>query len=324
MSVPKVSIIMPVLNGEKFIDLAIGSIVAQTFQDYELIVINDGSTDATCERLARFEPHMKLTILHHSAKQGIARSVNDGIRHARGGCIAFLDHDDEWFPEFLQTQVGYLEAHTEVGMVHSDFQTIDGAGEIIEHSVALCRHRRRPSGSVFADLFMDSFIVGNSVLIRKECFERLGGFDETLRWGDYHMWLRIARHYRVDYVPRVLTKYRQHASQQTRGVKAVEEAVGESVAMAAILSILDLYPEVRREIGERTIRRRLASLYFDMAYNWYMHSAFRNARICVAKGLWLWPTNWRYLALYASSLLRPSPAEAVRDGIRRVRSAFAR
>src|SRR5262249_41506631 len=154
---------------------------------------------------------LPLNYIRHSATRGIAPSMNDGVRHSSGELISFLDHDDAWFPEFLECQQNYLEQHPNVGMVHSDFQTIDAYGNVIEQSVAGCRGRTRRSGYVFPQLFMDSFMVGNSVLIRKECFTRLGLFDEGLRWGDYHMWMRIARNYRVDYIARVLTKYRQHA-----------------------------------------------------------------------------------------------------------------
>ena len=165
---PNISIIMPVLNGEKYIREAIGSILAQTYKDYELIVVDDGCADSTCELVEGFSKQMNLRCIHHQGNQGIARSVNDGIRAMAGNFIAFLDHDDVWFPDFLETQLAHLEAHPDVGMVHADFQTIDGEGNVLEASVAACRERTRPSGYVFPALFLDSFIVGNSVLIDRK------------------------------------------------------------------------------------------------------------------------------------------------------------
>jgi len=238
--------------------------------------------------------------------------MNDGVRHATGDLIGFLDHDDAWFPEFLETQTAYLEAHPDVGMVHSDFQTIDVAGTVIEESVAARRGGPRPSGHVFPQLFMDSFIVGNSVLIRRECFTRLGMFDESLRWGDYHMWLRIARHYKVDYVDKVLTRYRQHPTQSTRtpeGQRPDEPPVG----LRAIEKILDLYPEVRRELGDRTLRHRRASFYFDLGYGWYIKGEPAHARTCIRRALRLWPTNWQYWVVFAASLLGRSQGRRVRQ-----------
>src|SRR5262249_36891345 len=162
-------------------------------KDYELVVVNDGCTDRTLEILDQYRDKMDLRIVHHSTCRGIAVSVNDGIRNAWGKYITFLDHDDVWFPDILETHLAYMESHPDFGMVHADFQTIDSQGKVMESSVATCRDRKRPSGEVFRQLFMDSFIAGSSVMIRKECFDRLGGFDEQLYWGDYHMWLRIAR-----------------------------------------------------------------------------------------------------------------------------------
>jgi|SRR5581483_10845132 len=320
---PTVSIVMPVLNGERFVGEAIRSILAQSYRNYELIVVDDGSTDNTRQLVMAFGGKLNLQYVRHESPRGIAPSMNDGIRHATGDLIAFLDHDDAWFPEFLMTQVTYLQEHPDVGMVHSDFQTIDAQGAVLEDSVAVCRGRTRPSGNVFRDLFMDSFIVGNSVLIRKECFASLGLFDESLRWGDYHMWLRIARHYKVDYVGKVLTIYRQHVTQSTRSVSA-GRADGDSVALMAIKKILELCPEIRTELGEKTIRHRMAALYYDMAYQWLTNEHMSNARHYLAKALRLWPANLRFLRLYGATLLRPSHVRALRQLWRHRRSRVSR
>lgn len=318
----KVSIIMPVLNGEKYIVEAIESILAQTYKNYELVAVNDGSTDRTCEILHQYQDRLELRYVRHPVNKGIAVSVNDGIRNSTGEYITFLDHDDIWFPYMLETQVENLESDPKFGMVHSDFQTIDAGGTVIEESVAHCRDRKRPSGDVFRELFMDSFIAASSVLIRKECFDRLGGFDESLVWGDYHLWLRIARHYRIGYVPKVLTKYRQHNSQSTRTYDG-QPPDKESVAMIAIKKLLDQYPEIREELGERTIRRRMAMLYFDMAYNWLWRGAPGNARVCLVQAIRRWPTKSDYYFTYALSLLPPSGAKAMRRNWHRIRGLFS-
>jgi len=309
---------MAVLNGERFIDEAIQSIVDQTYRNCELVVVDDGSTDRTVERIEAFRGKIAIRYVRHERPRGIAPSMNDGVRNATGDLIAFLDHDDAWFPNFLETQTSHLEAHPDVGMVHADFQTMDTEGRVIEQSVAASRGRRRPSGHVFPQLFMDSFIVGNSVLIRRECFDKLGLFDESLRWGDYHMWLRIARNYKVDYVDQVLTKYRQHPTQSTRST--AQPASGERpVAIQVIDKILELYPELHDELGERTIRRRVASFYFDLAYGAFTKGELPQARVHSRKALRLWPTNRRYLALYAASCLNASQSRAVRAAWQRLR-----
>jgi glycosyltransferase involved in cell wall biosynthesis len=315
---PKVSVIMPVLNGERYIDEAIESIIAQTYQNCELVLVDDGSTDSTYERVKRFLPKLAIRYVRHESPRGIAASMNDGVRNATGDMISFLDHDDTWLPEFLEAQVSYLEQHPDVGMVHSDFRTIDPDGNVLEESVARCRQRKRPSGSVFRELFLDSFIVGNSVLIRKECFERLGMFEESFRWGDYHMWLRIARHYRVDYVDKVLTSYRQHPTQSTRTV-ATSRPDQDSVAMQAIDKLLTANPDIRSELGDALIRRRRAALYFDLAYSWHLAGDFRSARVCLRRAIAVHPFDLRFYVLYAACLLPQSQTAALRTAWRRIR-----
>jgi glycosyltransferase involved in cell wall biosynthesis len=313
---------MPVLNGERFIDEALASIVRQQYANLELVVVDDGSTDTTAAHVDRFRPQLDIRYVRHESCRGVARSVNDGIRAATGDLISFLDHDDAWLPRFLETQVAHLEAHPDVGMVHCDFQTMDVNGEIIEASVAAARARRRPSGYVFPLLFQDSFIVGNSVLIRRECFERLGGFDENVRWGDYHLWLKIARHYKIDYVDAVLTQYRQHGTQSTRGA-ASEDPNAIPVGVDVITSILELYPAARRELGQRAIDRRMAVFYFDRGYRLFNLGNTPVARTPLARALRLWPTNPRYLSLYAATYLGASGGRVARDMWRRVRGTRA-
>src|SRR5262245_23117936 len=108
---PEISIIMPVRNGEKYICEAIESILAPTFRDFELIVVDDGCTDRTCELIESFRPRLNLTCIHHPVNLGIARSVNDGLQAVSGNFVAFLDHDDAWLPDFLATQILHLKAH---------------------------------------------------------------------------------------------------------------------------------------------------------------------------------------------------------------------
>ncbi len=319
---PEVSIVMPVLNGERYIAEAIDSVLAQTYTDYELVLVDDGSTDRTREIVESYTARLRVRYVTHPVRQGISRSVNDGVRSSSGRYITFLDHDDAWMPEMLAVQVGHLAKHPEAGMVHADFQTIDSNGAILEESVARCRNRKRPSGRVFRELFFDSFIVAVGAVIRKECFDRFGGFDETLHWGDYHLWLRIAREYEIHYTPRVLAKYRQHSTQSTR-TQTAERPDRESVAMLAIKRLLEMHPEIRNELGDAAVNRRMAMLYFDMAYTWMHGGAPGNARACLKRAIRLWPTKLQYSLWYAASLFPLERARAINGGLRRFKALFS-
>jgi glycosyltransferase involved in cell wall biosynthesis len=319
---PLVSVIMPVLNGQKYIAEAIQSISAQTYRNIELVVVDDGSTDGTAEIVHSFSPRLRIEYVRHEECRGIARSMNDGIRHAHGALIAFLDHDDAWMPTFLETQLAHLKEHPEAGMVHCDVQTMDAAGNVIEPSVAECRNRGiEPSGYIFPHLFLRSLICGNSVLIRRECFERLGLFDESLRWGDYHMWLRISRHYPIHYVPKTLAKYRQHGSQSTR-VTAACRPDQDSVGLMVIKKILAEFPEARKELGTGTIQRRIAALYFDMGYAWWRQGDARNARACVSRAIRYHPLRARHYVQYAATLLPLAKVLELREQWRKLRGLF--
>jgi glycosyltransferase involved in cell wall biosynthesis len=314
---PKVSVVMLVLNGRRFIREAIESIVAQTYRNLELVVVDDGSTDGTGDIVKLFMSRIDIRYVRHSENRGIAFSVNDGIRNTTGDMISFLDHDDLWFPNFVETQIRYLEEHPDVGMVHSDFRTIDAEGKILEESMCRCRNIMEPSGHIFRDLFMRNRICANTVMIRRECLTRCGGFDERLRWGDYHLWMRISRHYKIDFVPEVLTCYRQHATQSTRS-----DPDDEPVPLQALRYIIEQYPEVPKELGERVVRQRMASLYLDLAYKWHERGRGDKVRANLGKAIRLWPLKPRFYALYAGSLLRPSHATMLADCGRRLRTSF--
>lgn len=318
---PTVSITMPVLNGERYITEAIASIAAQTYRDFELIVVDDGCTDGTAACVEAFRNDIPIQYVKHATNQGIARSVNDGLRHSSGQFIAFLDHDDRWLPDFLETQVAYMESHPDVSMVHSDHQVIDAGGHIVCESVGRWDKRTRPSGYVFPELFQQSFIVGNSVLIRKSCLDEVGGFDERLRWGDYHLWMRIARKHRIDYVDRPLTQYRHHMSQSTRTLPVTRPE--DSLPLEVTRKILEEYPDTIEQLGRTAIRRRFASQYFDLAYSSFLAGAFGNARACLVKAIRFWPSNLRYYTLFAAVLLPRALAVRIRGARRYLRSVAA-
>src|SRR4051794_26971943 len=105
---PKVSVIMAVLNGERFIDEAIQSIVNQRYENTELVVVDDGSTDSTARHVDAFRGRIEIRYVRHESPRGIAPSINDGVRNATGDLISFLDHDDAWLPEFLAVQTAHL------------------------------------------------------------------------------------------------------------------------------------------------------------------------------------------------------------------------
>lgn len=199
---PLVSVIIPSFNAERFIEEAIESVLSQTFQDFEILVIDDGSTDSTQETVFNI-PDSRIRYIYK--KNGGASSArNLGIKNAIGKYIAFLDYDDLWMPEKLQLQLNKFYQEPELGLVYCWVESINIDGKT--------RFIAKPhnEGWVYNDLFLDNFLHNGSVpLIKRECFFKTGTFDESLSNAqDWQMWFNIAKYYKFGVVKEILVKYR--------------------------------------------------------------------------------------------------------------------
>ena len=206
---PKISTIIPTYNGVKYIRQAIESVLDQTYRDFEIVVVDDGSTDNTKEAVESFGNQVRY---FYQENRGPGSARNFGIKNAKGDYIALLDHDDLWLSNRLEKEVELLDQQPEIGLVYADAHQFSADLEVEK----TCFQQVTPhSGFVFEKLWARNFIPNLTVLVRKECYERLGVFDVTGRMimtDDYHMWLRIAAHYPIAYIEEPLAKYRIHKS----------------------------------------------------------------------------------------------------------------
>ena len=157
---PKVSVIIPIYNAEKFISGTIESVIAQTYQDWEIIAVDDGSTDKTPEILTKYKKKLSSNLqVITQENSGVSIARNKGIPAARGEYIAFLDHDDLWTPEKLEKQVKLLDSNKELGLVYSDSYVIDECGNLEKDTLIssiLSRNILRSNvfrGNIFKELF---------------------------------------------------------------------------------------------------------------------------------------------------------------------------
>ncbi len=200
-----VSVIIPAYNSERYVVEAVQSVFTQTCKDYEVIIIDDGSSDQTVERIRPYAMLSNFSIIEQ-ANSGPSKARNRGIKAARGKYCAFLDSDDIMMPERLALQVTKMEEKPEVGMVYCDLMTFNDRGMV--HSTKKI-FIKPYSGAVLEKLVLDNFITTSTVMARKECFEKVGFFDETIRHSeDYKMWLNIAKEYEIEYLDIPLVKYR--------------------------------------------------------------------------------------------------------------------
>lgn len=205
---PHVSVIMTVYNGEQFVADAIQSIQQQTLQDFEFIIVDDGSQDRTLEILAGFQTDPRICVVA-KPRLGRARALNVAWRQTRAAYIANLDADDLARPSRLEQQLSFLQQHPEVGLLSTDCQYLDeetGTARLVRVPQCDCEMR--------AELVRRNPITHSSVMMPRTVLENVGGYNETLPVSvDYDLWVRIASVYQVANLPEVLTvrRLRRHS-----------------------------------------------------------------------------------------------------------------
>jgi glycosyltransferase involved in cell wall biosynthesis len=219
---PDVSVVVTCYNYAKYLDGCLGSVFAQTYEDYEVIVVDDGSTDETPEVMQKYTDMPKLGYIRQK-NGGQARAKNRGIESARGRFIAFLDADDLWEPEKLSAQMT-LFSNPSTGVVYSRARYIDTYGAPLRFQPS-GQYLMPRSGRVSRWLFMDNFVPFSSSVVRRECFNMYGVFDESLAMGiDWDLWLRLSVGFEFDFVDRPLLAYRVgHPGQMSKNLEVRQQ-----------------------------------------------------------------------------------------------------
>lgn len=203
---PQVSILIPTYNHSQYVLETLDSVFAQTYLDYEIIVINDGSPDDTRQVLQPLVRENRIQYIEQE-NQGQAAARNRGLALARGKFIAFLDDDDLWPPDKLGWQVAFLQSHPDVAFVSGEVQDIDEKGQAIGSQINL------PKTANFETLFNGNpFISPGQILIRTARLREIGGLNENL-WGtdDYDLWFRLAKRGKIAVRPQLSLYYRRHS-----------------------------------------------------------------------------------------------------------------
>ena len=205
---PKVTVLMAVYNGERFLREAVKSILNQTFRDFEFLIINDGSTDRTRYILASYDDH-RIRIVDNEKNIGLTKSLNRGLAMARGEYVARQDADDRSHPSRLEKQVYFMDKHPDVVLLGTQGRIIDVHGRVIKRS---CGHKALSSGAIiFQLLFQNPFTHTSTLFHRKTILERFDGYNERYRYNqDFELWSRVIHECPTANLPDRLVDYRRN------------------------------------------------------------------------------------------------------------------
>lgn len=284
---PAVSVAMASKNYARYLPAAIGSVRAQTFTDWELVIVDDGSTDDTPAVVKPFLVDTRIRYVR-SDRLGIVRAKNLATSLGRAPLVAFLDADDVWLPSKLEKQLPLFEANPETGVVFCRRYLIDEAGRPFPPRPLSepCR------GRIVDRLFVQNFICFSSAVIRREILSHTGKMDPRLDLAiDYDLWLRVARHHTFDYVDEALVEYRT-------GHGNVSSRIADRVAIAlSLMHRAETCYGLKGAVSEQQIAEGYASTCRTLGYmlrgsepfvaaRWYLRALrWPNNRLASLKGL---------------------------------------
>lgn len=251
---PAVSVIMPIYNGERYVQEALESVFAQTFSDYDVLCVDDGSTDRSIQLLERYRS--RLTVITQ-ANVGQSAARNQGVHASTGRYLAFLDQDDRWYPHKLAQQVDLLEARKDVVMVYCNSDRMDSEGRILQVG-ATKAEQPSAKASLLGRLIGEGLVLPSSMLIRRDVFERVGGFDPQLRgFEDFDLCARLTKQGEIAFFEESGMCYRTHENGFNR-------AGGLTIVRSRerfLLRMRELYAEDMRR--QSLINEMLAECYSD-------------------------------------------------------------
>lgn len=280
-NVPCVSVIIPVRNGRDYIHACLDSVLAQSLSSLEVLIIDDGSTDYDYLLLNQLDSRIRVI---RREGGGVSSARNVGMQNAVGKYFAFLDADDAWFPGKLQAQIHYFEAHPEVGCVFGGFTKWFADGNGVFPDAAALMHfcgdiknqEEARSGWLYTRLLTGLLVGMNTAVIRREVFDLLGGFDESMRIGeDYLFWLKVSRTYEMHALDSKVALYRIHPSSamsrldtENHQARLLEIAVGRWGLVNPDGTRLDL----------ATYQNRLGICEYTHGYNHFWNGSLPVAR----------------------------------------------
>ncbi len=312
-ALPTISVVIPCYNAERYVAPAIRSVLAQGWPGLAVVVVDDGSTDGSADRVTADFPNVTLI---RQSNQGVAAARNTGIQHSDGDWLAFLDADDIWLPGKLQAQWSSLLAHPEARMAYTAWQVWSSedpapAPDYLRALETRSTDEARwsgPSGWIYPDLLLSSAVWTSTVLVHRKLLEEAGLFDPTLPIGeDLDLWLRASRLTPILRVPRPYALYRLHPASITRRAPAQNY---QSLVVQRAVARWGLTGPDGRTLPEAEFASALARTWSDYAHAQLISGNPGRARSASWQSLRLRPWQaqaWRILLKAALPRFRPPP-----------------
>jgi glycosyltransferase involved in cell wall biosynthesis len=295
MSIPQVSVIIPTCNRAGLLPTAIGSVLAQSYSNFEVVVVDDASDDPVDNIVNAFGDG-RIRCIQHERRRGAAAARNTGIRNSDGEFIAFLDDDDEWRRDKLARQLSVLShSDSAIGGVYTGYEVIErDTGRIL--SRMLPEHR----GNLSSELLGGNCVgPSSSMLLRRTCFDSVGMFDESLSaFQEYDLWIRLSSDYQFDYVSECLFNYNVHSKRIWTNPDAIHKALG---------LLLTKYGHFQR------FRKTCSVRYLWVAARFCEIGNGRKAREALRRAISLNPFNAKHYVYFFLSVLNQGTYQWLQD-----------
>jgi glycosyltransferase involved in cell wall biosynthesis len=324
MSAPAFSVVLPNYNYARFIGDTIQSVLDQTCKDYELIVVDDGSTDNSAELIESFvQKNPERMRLVRKANKGLPSARNAAWPHCRGRFIAFLDSDDLWTPDFLEKILEFFETNPGASAVYTNAELFQSAsGQVLGNWFGPMSYRTPHSGWIADKLFLNgNFIPIVTGVVRREVVDKAGFFDERFKVGeDWDFWLRVSSQYEIHYIDRVCCRIRRHpANLSFRSQNAFN-------AMHIYRKILVINPGLKDRIGPAKMADVWYRAYYEAGRVLVLAGCRWRARRMFLKALkfrrdWFARPMWMYYPL--TYFPWPGQIGRIRRGLVRFRSVVS-
>jgi glycosyltransferase involved in cell wall biosynthesis len=283
---PEVSVVIPAYNSARYLEQAVGSVLAQTFQDLEVIVVDDGSTDDTAALIRGLGPPVRYL---HQPNSGVSVARNRGVSEASSRYVALLDADDTWLPEKLSRQLEALRDAPASGLCYTAFFAADSDLNPIE-----VQHQEMPAGALESLLTHGNVVGagGSTMVCERRLFQQAGGFDPRFsQCADWDMWVRLAALTEFLYLDEPLATYRIHGLSMSTDPRLLEADSVEVLEKGFAMSGVEPALAARR-------RRALARNYMVLAGTYFQAGDYRDFARCAARSLRLDPRRASYLASF--------------------------